>query len=128
MKELMPDSHGDWIDRGPARSNETPEHEASQVRVLQVNATELHTLGVWPPRTLDDVMAIRRSSLGASYVTPHDPKSLREVVKQGHERPRPLTADETSLVNRNRTKHVEDRQSMEAWYGFHGAGLRQRVS
>jgi len=43
-------------------------------------------------------------------------EEVNEIVKQGHDRPRPLTHDETELVSKNRRDARGDLAAMESWY------------
>jgi hypothetical protein len=43
-------------------------------------------------------------------------EEVNEIVKQGRDRPRPLTHDETELFNTNRREARGDLAAMESWY------------
>lgn len=54
---------------------------------------------------------------GTKHVRPaYTGAEVAAIIKQGRERPRPLTADETSLVARNRAQAAGDAAAMERWY------------
>ena len=47
---------------------------------------------------------------------PYTQEEVNEIIKQGRDRPRPLTHDETELVRQNRRKARADLAAMEEWY------------
>ena len=47
---------------------------------------------------------------------PYDMGELQDIIKQGRDRPRPLTYVENELVKKNRRIARDDLASMEDWY------------
>lgn len=47
---------------------------------------------------------------------PYDREELADVIRQGIERPRALTAAETALADKNRAAYALDSLSLELWY------------
>ena len=45
-----------------------------------------------------------------------NPSYVQDTIRQGRERPRPLTLEETQLAAKNRRIAREDLAAMEAWY------------
>lgn len=91
MRECNGMTGGQYIDRGPAlRSSKHYDGEASEVVV--------------------------RDADGVRTVPAYDRKRLKEVIQQGRKKPRPLTHDETEMVDANRRRARDDLAAMEAWY------------
>lgn len=90
MRESMPDTSGEYVDRGPRVRRTIPDGFASQVT-----------------RFLDDGRTI--------HERPYDPKELRALVRAGKELPRPLTLRESQRATRNRAEAREQYRAMERW-------------
>jgi hypothetical protein len=76
----------------------------------------------WPPKSLRDIDAVIDSAPFGAISPAYDTNRVKSIVKQGHDRPRPLTAPETTRATRNRAINAEDRRAMEGWYFMQGAG------
>jgi len=51
-----------------------------------------------------------------TYQDPYTQEEVKEIDKQGRDRPRPLTHDETELFVKNKREARGDLVAMEAWY------------
>jgi len=93
-------------------------NESGPVRVSRVNVDAAREAGLWPPAGIEEAReAHARFPDGDSTETPSlKEKEVNDITKQGRDRPRPLTHDETELSRVNRRQAKGDLIEAEKWY------------
>jgi hypothetical protein len=88
------------------------------VTVRRVGVNEARAAGMWPPACVDEAReaALRFGSGMAIVLEPYRAAKRAEAIRQGKDRPRPLTFKENELVRKNRRIARENLAAMESWY------------
>lgn len=94
------DDDNEFYDRA---AENYPDHDPARPRRT---TTWAGPVLVWPPDITDT----------SRFEDPYTQEEVNDVVKQGRDRPRPLTHEQTELVNKNRREARADLAAMEQWY------------
>lgn len=105
-----------------------PDHDPAKTRkatvwagplfINRVDPGEVKLIGQWPPANIKEAheAVMRFADSGTEGQDAYTQEEVNEIVKQGRDRPRSLTHEQTELANKNRREARADLAAMEQWY------------